>query len=613
MQGAARRKIGPRMGPPSGRGRRAPEAPPTTLALANTSFLIGKLTYIDKGGVRWSSPTLGLLASGTPVAWRATLISGTSNHFNGYATGVPVTASELSSPLTPQPSGSGYGNLAGTYVFSVEAQDAGGTWCPAKTFTITVDPNAASVGNSHQSYVGGSIGDVTAFQNATTPGQRRLLISSGADFGTAGLVFQDHHFTSEVKIAYADPARPCVMAGLLLAGTTGCSYITSDGLTYDGVGANTSAEGRVKVVNSDHIKLLNNIVGRSPASWALNFFGVVIDGTCDTIEVAGNRIRYHQRGVMAQKGANVVIRDNRTRYISGQNIYLGRGLVNPLVYGNSAFSPWTPPGDVGQVHPDFFQCEDDFGGYTAAEGGFTPTVADTGVTQGDVWRNNIGFNADARKGATAFARWRSGQNSQAAGFKFDWNILATNDPNGMTVSSAGPGCEILDNAIIKVNCGDFSAAPPGTEPVPTGPSLNINGKFPGNWAGGSMLVAGNFVGDDINVDNVTGYATPTMGSNTAYNQTYTSVGFPPSGWVNGDPRARLESKTFAEYAAMDDEEIIVWVMDSFRRTDDAGPVRRDGATPTWRTTQFSGGGGSTPKADSTTAKADSNLYKADAT
>ncbi|WP_296599527.1 right-handed parallel beta-helix repeat-containing protein [Phenylobacterium sp.] len=539
---------------------------------------MGRFTQPERGGVRYGSAALGLLLSpgDAPVAAWRTSFSTCANPGHWIRAGFDAGGGVFSvqdgpTARTPTPSVSGANNLSGVCKFTVRAVNAHGVSNPA-TVTVTVDPNAASIGDNYQNHPGAIVGTIAAFEAGAKAGQRRLLLTPGINLGTSGLVLVNFPFTSEVKLVDADPARPSVLAGVVIAGSSGASsHITVESLTLDG--PNQASEARLKIVNSNHIIARNLTIGRSEASYRRDFFGVLVDGTSSDYLLERNEVRYHQRGFYLGSGKRGVVRDNVVRYFLGQGIYLGPGVDGVLIARNVFLSPFRLPGDNGDIHFDFAQRADDFGGYLAREGGFDPPRRDTGVPQNDVWENNIFFNADGMGSVSGFASWRSGVASRSNNFVWRNNILATADANGFTLSSSGGASYILNNAIIKANVGDFRNAPRGASTFDIGPSLIVQPKNPGNWAG-TMLIAGNFVGDSIKVESP--FAAPTLERNVVYNRRR----WPGSEYLNGDPRARLEGKSFQEYRAMSAAEIATWVKDSFRRFDDRGPVHKDGA---WRT------------------------------
>lgn len=545
---------------------------------SSVTIPMGRFTQAQQGDVRYASPSLGLLVSSgeAPVTdWRTSYANCASPaHWvrSGSDVGGGVfSVREGPAARTPTPSATGANNLSGVCKFTVRAVNARGV-SNAATVTVTVDPNAASIGDNAPNHPGAIVGTIASFEAGAKAGQRRLLLTPGIDRGRTGLVLVNFPFTSEVKLVDADPARPSTLAGVVIAGSSGASsHLTVENLTFDG--PNDASEARLKIVNSHHIVARNLTIGRSPASYKPNLFGVLVDGASSDYVLERNQVMYHQRGFYLAGGKRGVVRDNVVRYFMGQGIYLGPGVDGVLIARNVFLSPFRPPGDKGDIHFDFAQRADDFGGYGAQEGGFDPPRRDTGVPQNDVWENNIFFNADGTGSVSGFASWRSGIASRSNNFVWRNNILATSDANGFVLSSSGGSSYILNNAIIKANAGDFRNALRGASTFDVGPSLIVQPKNPGNWAG-TLLIAGNFVGDAIRIEPP--FARPTLERNVVYNRRR----WPASEYVNGDPRARLEGKSFEAYRAMSASEVAIWVKDSFRRVDDRGPVRKDGS---WRT------------------------------
>lgn len=549
----------------------------TAPILNDTSIPFGSWTQSGRGVVRLSSPTLGLLVStgGSPVTGWNVVTQGTGSGCGNSAHWIAAGAvSEGASAITPTSSiaGDTAKLSSGTCNFTVTASNAVGT-SPAKTLTLNVVANAVSLGDNAVNYPGGTFANpysVAGFESGTTAGQRKFILTPGIQLPNYGIGFVDFAFTSEIKIVDADPARPAVVPGIAIAKSSGTSsYFTIENLTFDG--DYIGGEGRIKFVSSSNVTARGNTIGRTPASYKANQYGFVIDGTTNNFLLENNYIRYSQRGFNINAGTNGTVVDNVVRYYMGQVIFLGSGVNGIYIGRNIGLSQYRFPDDTGDLHFDFGQRQDDFGGYHVPEPDGPIQPFDTGVTQNDVWENNIFFNADALGSSTGFASWRSGMASQSNGFIFRNNIIATSDANGWTTSSGGPIGYIVNNAIIKANTGDFTNCPPGACLFTTGPHMNFSGQNAANWTGSNVIVGGNFVGDDINLGP---FATPVLGTNTAYNlATWT-------GFVNGDPRARLESKTFLDYQGMSAAAIATWVKDSFRRADDKGPIHTDG---TWRT------------------------------
>lgn len=552
-------------------------APPagTAPVLADVTYAFGAMTQTGRGVSRLKNfPGLVVSNGGSAITgWSVTTKptgAGCGNAAHWLAAG---SVAEGASAITPTPSSAGdtVRLSSGDCAFLVTATNAYGTSAPA-TMTLNVDPNAASLGDNAVNYPGGTFANpysIQGFEQYTTAGQRKLLIAPGIDKGTTGLNFSDFPFTSEVKLVDADPTHPSVLPALSIAGAgTGSAWITAENLTIDG----TTTNDRVTVANSAHTTLRGLTIGRTPASYAPNLFAIKVGPTSTDTLIEQNYIRYHQRAV-DDAGTRTTVQDNVWRYFLGQCVYLSSTSNAAIIRRNICLSPYRFPGDTGDVHFDFAQRADDFGGYEVPQGSGNIQAADTGVAQNDLWENNIFFNADARGSATGFASWRSGQNSKSTNFIWRNNILATSDANGFTISSNGGTSYVVNNVVIKANVGDFTGAPVGTGTFTVGPNINIGAKNPTNWSG-TMTVAGNFVGDDINIGP---YATPTLGTNYAKDLATWTAGE----WVNGEPRARLESKSFGDYQAMTAAEIATWVKDTFRRFDDKGPVRRD--TGAWRT------------------------------
>lgn len=556
-------------------------APPVGSApvLADVTYAFGAWTQSGRGAARLKNvPGLTVSTGGSPVlVWGISAQptgAGCGNAAHWIAAG---TVAEGTAAITPTSSVAGDSAhlSSGQCKFNVTASNAYGTSNTA-VLTLIPDANAVSLGDNAVNYPGGTFAwaatnpySIPGFEAGTTPGQRKLLLTPGIDKGTGGLNFADFPFTSEIKLVDADPTKPSVLAALSIGGAgSGSAWITAENLTIDG----TTTNDRVTVANSAHVTLRGLTIGQTPASYAPNLMAIKVGPTSTDTLIEQSYIRYHQRAI-EDAGTRTTVQDNVFRYFLGQCVYLANTSNSAQILRNICLSPYRFPGDTGDVHFDFAQRADDFGGYEVPQGSGNIQAADTGVAQNDLWENNIFFNADARGSATGFASWRSGQNSKSTNFIWRNNILATSDANGFTISSNGGTSYIVNNIVIKANTGDFTGAPVGAGLEILGPSLNFNGQFPGNWAG-TLTVAGNFVGD-THAEGT--YATPSLGTNAFYGR----ATWPAAQWVNGEPRARLESKSFADYQAMTAAEIATWVKDTFRRVDDKGPVRRD--TGAWRT------------------------------
>lgn len=517
-----------------------PSAPGSPV-LANVTYSIGAWTQENRGGVRLSSPTLGLLKSGDVTGWTVSEATrGPANHWN--RAGANGVVAEGPAALTPQPSGAGAAaHLSGkTYVFKVTAQNARGA--SSALITVLAEADAASMGtpSNVDNYPGAVLGSIEAFQ-ASSPNPKSILISRGADRPN-GVVLAGFKFAKDVTLRDADPHHPSVVDNVYLANS---SHIRVSGIIADSPAA--KALFRFGVISSSDITFENCQAGRTPASLHRDTYGFRLDGTkISNITIRNCTVLWQYGGLTADAATHVTVKGLRVRWWHQRGIQLGN-VSDWLLEDVVLMSPRTAPGD--QSHLDFIQ----FGDFANL----------SRITL----RRVMMLTADADQGGQGLFAGRNDPTDRLTDFEIDGLAYGGWTPHGLALNGNGGSSRIHNITLLKTNTGDATNAPSIARFSSRGPWIRVVAKEPGNWSGEQVWDHG-VIFDDAQAE---GFAKPQFqDSLKQFNRE-----IPRGAFLNGDPRRKLESIPFAAWEAMTIDQVI----DTYRTAFLPGPKlqNRDGS------------------------------------
>ncbi|WP_296596911.1 right-handed parallel beta-helix repeat-containing protein, partial [Phenylobacterium sp.] len=434
------------------------DAPPL---LQDATFPMGGLTAAGRGGANLD-PLLRAVGSGPIDEWEVSAAhQGLATHWTLPGVGGVVAAGPTA--RTPMPSSSGdsnnlaqgVGGVGGYYAFRVRARGPGG-WSNQVVLTIPIDPNAASLGDyqgTTDNFPGAMFSmSPTQFCDANSHSPKKLLISVGADRGLGGFGFgSGFDFPREVRIEYADPARPLAIPAIGIGG--GGSNFTLEDLIFDGP---TNQGARLVLAGVTNVRVANCRFGRDVSSYVSGVDGVTIIGsTSDDIEIENCEFIHCQRGVEIVQGSRIRVLDCLFRYFHGQGIALGpatRGasgetLPPPddvLIQDCVIVAPYLTPGDL-TTHMDGIQQLDDFEGYPSGEGGYVGNP--TGLAQNVKVKNTIIAMADGNCVMSCFRGGRAGSSSHSDNLAIDNLIITSWAVNALEISN-GSGTPHIRNVAV---------------------------------------------------------------------------------------------------------------------------------------------------------------------
>jgi len=498
------------------------QGPPGSPVLADVTYKIGAWTQANRGGVRLSSPTLGLLRSGDVASWTVSEATrGPAAHWTRAGSGGATP--EGPGALTPQPSDAGAAAHlnARTYVFKVTARNDRGA--SSATITIQVEPDAASMGTptSTDNYPGAVVGSIEAFQ-ASSSNPKSILISSGASRPN-GLVLAGFKFAKDVTLRDADPAHPTIVDNVYIANS---SHVRVDGITADGM--DTRALFRFGVIGSTDITFENCQAGRTPASLRKDTYGFRLDGTkISGITIRNCTVLWQYGGLTADAATKVTVQGLRVRWWHQRGIQLGN-VSDWLIEDTVLMSPRTMPGD--QSHLDFIQ--------------FSDFANLSRITL----RRMLLLTADADQGGQGLFAGRNDPTDKLTDLEIDGLAYGGWMAHGLVLNGNGGKSRIHNITLIKTNTGDASKAPDIARFSNRGPWVRVSAKAPDNWAGEQLWDHG-VVFDNAEAN---GFAAPKFdGSLRQLN-----LDIPKGAFLNGDPRRTLERIPFAAWEAMTIDQVI---------------------------------------------------------
>ena len=490
--------------------------------LANVTYKVGAWTQQGRGGVRLSSPTLGLLQSGQVATWTVSEATrGPAGHWS--RAGADGVVAEGSTALTPQPSGAGVSaHLSGkTYAFKVTAQNARGS--SSAVITILVEPDAASVGTptSTDNYPGAVVGDLAAFE-ASSPKPKSILVSRGSQ-RPGGLTLVGFRFKSEVTLRDADPAHPTILDNVYLANS---SHIKVSGITTDGAAGATLF--RFGLLGSDNITFENCQAGRTPASLRKGTYGFRFDGErIYNIRIINCTVLWQYGGLIADSASKVMVKGLRVRWWHERGLQLGN-VSDWLIEDVVILSPRRMPSD--ETHLDFIQ--------------FNDNASLSRVTL----RRIMLLGADATSGAQGLFAGANRATDRLDTLEIDGLVYAQWAVAGLQVNSNAGNSRIHNVTLLKANTGDASRAVKGAAFEDSGPVIYVHSGAASNWSG-TQTWSHSFVYGDAK-------AAPL--ASPRFDDTLKRAGGRGLGgyFLNGNPRASLEAIPFAAWEAMTIDQVV---------------------------------------------------------
>jgi hypothetical protein len=522
---------------PAPSGPSAPGAP----TLANVTYKIGAWTQEGRGGVRLSSPTLGLLRDGEVATWTISeATKGPAGHWQ--RAGANGVVAEGPAAMTPQPSGAGAGaRLSGkTYDFKVTAQNARGS--SSAVITIVVEPDAASMGTptNVDNYPGAVVGSIPGFE-ASSPNPKSILISRGAA-RPQGLVLAGFKFSKDVTLRDADPAHPSIVDNVYVANS---SHIRVSGVTADS--DNAKAGFRFGVISSSDVTFENCQAGQTPASLHRETYGFRLDGSnISNITIRNCTVLWQYGGLIADAATKVTVKGLRVRWWHQRGIQLGN-VSDWLLEDVVLMSPRTAPGDSS--HLDFIQ--------------FNDFASLNRVTL----RRVMMLTADADQGGQGLFAGQNDPTDRLTDLEIDGLAYGGWMTHGLAINGNGGNSRIHNFTLIKTNTGDAKNAPSIATFTSRGPWIRVFAKQPSNWAGEQVWDHGVIYDDAL----AEGFAKPRFQDTLRqFNRE-----IPKGAFLNGDPRRKLESIPFAEWEAMSIDQVI----ETYRKALLPGPKlqNRDGS------------------------------------